>query len=296
MRRIPVLTRRLGEYSRVAGAASFLLFATLSGGCAFGHKFHYTGAPPRIDASGQGTSGPITLSVTVHDQRKRVVAGKEDPTFVGELRSLYHIPYGVHTASGQPLATDLTTVLASAFDLKGFRAIPVMTTASETPDQVVKRVASAKADRGMIVTLLEWRTDTYFTTSAFYELTARVLGPDGSVLTEQRTSGKVDEIPGSAAEAFRQQLEPLINQPAVIEALTAPAASPVPATPVAIPAASPSSPPATSAKWRVFSYATGMTDRTALAEPMLTIEACRILRNALEPHHAGRILACEAEP
>jgi hypothetical protein len=139
------------------------------------------------------------------------VAGETEPTFVGEVRSLYRIPYGAYTASGRPLATDLTTVLASAFESKGFRATPAMTTASETPDQVVKRVASAKADRGVIVTLLKWQTDTYIKTSAFYDLTVRILGPDASALTEQRVSGEVREISGSAAEAFRQQLESLIN-------------------------------------------------------------------------------------
>jgi hypothetical protein len=262
-------------------AVLWLLLALIaSTGCAIGHKFSYTDAPPRLAAS-----GTTPVAVTVHDQRKRVTSGKEDPTFVGELRSLYHIPYGVHTASGKPLAEDLTTVLASSFSTKGFQAIPVISTSSENPEELVRRMARTRADRSVVLTLLEWRTDTYFKTQLFYELALKIIDGDAKTLAEQRASGHEDEVTDSASDAFRRRVEPLLNHPTVTEMITL--NRPAAATPTV---ASPTSGPS---YWQIFSYAKGMSDRSALLGPHPTVEACRSVRNEIESQYADRLLVCE---
>jgi hypothetical protein len=134
-----------------------LIQTFLLSGCAFGNRFPYSDTVARIDAS-----GTIPVAVTAHDQRKLVTSGRENPTFVGEMRSLYHIPYGVNTASGKPLADDLTAVLATSFSAKGFEVIPVVVSHSESPAGVVKRITIMRVDRGIVLTVAEWRTDTYF--------------------------------------------------------------------------------------------------------------------------------------
>jgi hypothetical protein len=200
---------------RMFAALPILLALIALEGCAFGHKFPYANTIARIDASGTNS-----VAVTAHDQRKRVIAEGGNPTFVGELRSLAHIPYGVYTASGKPLAEDLTTVLANSFSSKGFRAVPVVVTYSERPETVVQKITAMGLDRGVVLTVVEWRTDTYFKTQLFYDLSLRILDRNGKQLAEGRVEGHDNEIAGSASEAFRQKLELLINDPKVTQALS----------------------------------------------------------------------------
>jgi GAF domain-containing protein len=113
----------------------------------------------------------------------------------------------------------------------------------------------------------KWRTDTYFKTQLFYELTLQIIGGDAKTLAEQWASGHEDEVTDSASDAFRRRVEPLLNHPTVTEMITL--NRPAAATPtVASPTLGPS-------YWQIFSYAKGMSDRSALLGPHPTVEACR---------------------
>jgi hypothetical protein len=84
------------------------------------------------------------------------------------------------------LAEDLTKVLVSAFSYKGFAAQPVFTSHTDTPEAVVRKVAGARTDRGVVVTLVDWKSDTYFKTELFYDLRLKILNADAKVLAERQ--------------------------------------------------------------------------------------------------------------
>lgn len=272
---------------RPFGFGLVLLLVGLSSGCAVGHKVAYTEVIPRLNMTGTEAIG-----LAVHDQRRHVVSQGGSPEFVGEMRSLYHIPYGVHTAIGKPLADDLASTLWRAFTQQGFMPVLVSTTSSQRPEEIIRALSRQNTPRGLLLTLYEWRTDTYFKTQLFYELGVTVVDHQGAVLAQERVAGHEEELTKHPAIAFQEQVQRLLDQRTVSEALTrSPPALTAPAAPAQGAAPAAVAPPPTS--WRVFSYAPGMTERTALAEPAPSIESCRLLRNALEAHHPGRILTCE---
>jgi len=144
---------------------------------------------------------------------------------------------------------------------KGFKAIPVIVSSSESPAAVPQKMTVLRVDRGVVLTVADWRTDTRtdnnFKTQLFYDLDLQVLDQNGTVLAQRRLTGHEDEMSGAPRDAFRHKLELLINSPDVTRALSVsespataepapprpPAAIPPPAGPPP-PAASP--PPATS--------------------------------------------------
>jgi hypothetical protein len=146
-----------------------------------------------------------------------VTSGRERPTFVGEFRSLYHIPYGVTTTSGQPLATDITAALATSFASKGFMVVSVAVAHSDSPASVVQKLTRPRIDRGVLLTIAERRTDTYFKTQLFYDLTLTVVDRNGTALADNRVTGHEHELRGAFADALRQQLELLLNQPTGVD-------------------------------------------------------------------------------
>jgi hypothetical protein len=117
------------------------------------------------------------------------------------------------------LAEDLTKVLVSAFSYKGFAAQPVFTSHTDTPEAVVRKVAGARTDRGVVVTLVDWKSDTYFKTELFYDLRLKILNADAKVLAERQVAGHDKEITGTASNAFREKVELLLNHPDTIQAL-----------------------------------------------------------------------------
>ncbi len=217
--------------SRTSAAASpvalVALLAVALGGCAFGRTIAYNeGGIPKIDASGTNS-----VAVAAHDQRPLITSGRENPTLVGERRSLHHIPYGVNTSSDRPMADDFAEVLAKALSARGFKATPVFVSHRDSWNSVVRKVKAAQADRCVVLTIDEWRTDTYFNTQLFFSLTLKVLDQDGKLLAEQQVAGHTAKLPVSPVEAFRQKIEELIK-PDVASALTLNQSAEAPPKPV----------------------------------------------------------------
>src|SRR5262245_22953340 len=208
------------------GLAVALVQLLLLAGCTSGKKLSYTDTPARIDAS-----GTARVAATAYDQRKVVTSGQESPTFIGKEWSLYHRDT-VNTASGRPLGDDVTNLLTASLAAKGFKATPVVMSQSESPEVVAQRLLILRVDRGVVLTIADWRTDTRTDnnskTQLFYDLVLKVLDPSGKVLAERRLAGHEDEIKGAARDAFSQKLQQTINAPAATQALSvseAPAAA-----------------------------------------------------------------------
>jgi hypothetical protein len=203
-----------------------LLLALLCSGCAFGHKINYHEALPSFQGGGQGA-----IRVTTYDQRPYVVSGNKVPQFVGLTRGGFGNPFGVQTQSGHPLAEDMSQVLCNALQKKGFQCLPVAVAARTSPDAVRRKLLEAPSKLALLLTLDEWKSDTFIATTLLYDATLQVLTPQGTTVTEQRITGR--EVLGknfwspisvaytAVPQAQKTKLEELMNRPEVIAALQA---------------------------------------------------------------------------
>jgi hypothetical protein len=148
---------------------------------------------------------------------------------VGLTRGGYGNPFNVRTQSDRPLAEDMTHVICNALKKKGFQCVPVIVAANNSPDEVQRKLQEATGNVAVLLTLHEWKSDTYVGTALIYNVTLHVLDGSGTVIVEARTEGR--DVLGSnffdpvgvaytaVPQAFKQKLEELLNQPAVISAL-----------------------------------------------------------------------------
>jgi hypothetical protein len=203
----------------------FVLTVLVLSGCAVGnrHAYHSVLATPAVSGSAQ-------VGIATHDQRPYVLSGNKQPQFVGLSRGGWGNPFDIRTADDAPLADGMTQALTNSLRARGFRPVVVIVTASMSPAQVQERLAQAGGDRALLLTLREWKSDTYVGTGLFYDVTLSVLDRSGRTLAEKRLSGKDDlgadawNPPGHAREAvpraFKGKLEELLNDGAVTAALT----------------------------------------------------------------------------
>ncbi len=206
----------------LCGMVLFVLF--LASGCAVGNKYSYSDVSADI-----GISGSSAISIATHDQREYVVSGDKQPQFVGLQRGGFGNPFVVTTASERPLADDMTDVLVASLAKKGFKTVPVAVLYSDKRDAVMEKAKAANADRMIILTLNEWKTDTYQNVALLYDATLSVLDREGKQLAMKSVKGR-DNLGGSSwnppayarkavPEAFKKKMEELLNAEEVAKAL-----------------------------------------------------------------------------
>jgi hypothetical protein len=191
-------------------------------GCAVGNRYAYQSvvASPQV-------SGTTAVSVATHDQREYVRSGSKDPQFVGLQRGGFGNPFDVRTADDKPLADAMTTAVVNTLAKKGFRAQPVIVTHSLAAADARQQAVRAGADRALVLTLQEWKSDTAMRVGLTYDMTMTVLDRTGAVLAEKRLQGhdnlgaaslpsRVGEI---VAAAFKTKLEQMLDDPGVAGAL-----------------------------------------------------------------------------
>ena len=198
-----------------------LVALTLTG-CAVGNRYAYQGvvASPQV-------SGTSAVTVATHDQRDYVRSGSKEPQFVGMQRGGFGNPFDVRTADDKPLADAMTTALVNTLAKKGFRAQPVIVAHSLAAADARQQALRAGADRAVVLTLQEWKSDTAMRVRLLYDMTMTVLDKTGAVLVEKRLQG--DDNLGAAslpsqvgdivAAAFKTKLEQLLDDPGVAGAL-----------------------------------------------------------------------------
>jgi hypothetical protein len=95
--------------------------------------------------------------------------------------------------------------------------------------QVRDRLTALETERALLLTLHEWKSDTYMNVGLTYDVTLAVLERAGIVLAERRLSGR-DNLGGSfwnppahardaVPRAFKAKIEELLNDAAVVAAL-----------------------------------------------------------------------------
>jgi hypothetical protein len=148
---------------------------------------------------------------------------------------MYGIPSDVTTEDNRPLADGMTQAISNSLTHKGFQPVPVFVPLFESPEGVRKMLTQSGVDRAILLTLREWKSDTYMNTALHYDVTLTVLDRTGQVIGEKRVQGG-DDLGGDATNppghainppahareavslAFKGKLEELLNDPAVANA------------------------------------------------------------------------------
>jgi hypothetical protein len=192
--------------------------------CAAGNTHRYGDLVAELPYTGSGK-----VAVATSDQRPYVLDGSKALTFVGLSRGGFGNPFNVVTDSGKPFADELSGLIVRSLAAKGFDAIAVSAGKDEDAAAILAKARTAGAPRTVVVTVREWKSDTYINTALHYDLQLQVLAETGKVLGEAVQSGK-DDLGGSAwnppshartvvPRALQHKLEALFADPAVAAAL-----------------------------------------------------------------------------
>jgi hypothetical protein len=213
-------------------ALPIVVLTALSGGCAVGQKIAYHDLTPALVAR-----APIPLTVVVQDERPEVSTLKKDPQFVGLMRGGWGNAFDVETASGKPLADDITSSISRGLALRGFNVSGASVLPMSSPAQIVATLAPTGASRVLVIQLSRWKSDTYMGTKLEVDVTARVLEvPSARELGVSRVAGARNlgssfwDPPGHAESvvpgACRETIEQLLNSPTIVAALSVTAVPP----------------------------------------------------------------------
>ena len=196
----------------IPAVALFAVIAAFAGAehanaaSAAGRTFDFRGARPILEVSTDET-----VAIAIQDRREYVVSGGKPETFVGLIRSRVGIPFDVHTTSTEPLATDLGNALVATFAFHKVRATYVRVAPEESPDQVMSNLRKAGAQKSLVITLLEWRTDTYQTTRMDFQFRAELFDATGRSLARHATSGSEALGRINAAQVAEKKLSELLR-------------------------------------------------------------------------------------
>jgi hypothetical protein len=201
-----------------------LLIAIAASGCAMGNKHGYTATRPQL-----APQGTLPVAVVVQDVRPYILTKEKTPDFVGIQRGGFGNPFDVTTESGRPLADDFSSSIADALSRKGFKATQARAPAGKTELDARSVAADTKASRVALVTIHEWKSDTYMNTALIHEVTLRILDPSGATLANSRISGRdnlggsawnaPDHAKGAVPAAYSRKMEELFGTEAVIKSL-----------------------------------------------------------------------------
>jgi hypothetical protein len=202
----------------------FISCAALLAGCVGADiKLKYNDVTPKITFETHAK-----IAVGVHDRRSYVISGEKDPTFVGLNRNGMGVPFDVKTKSGLPLAREFQNSLTSALSQAGATVIRVdLGTEISGPD-AQRLMLGAGADKALLVTIYEWRSDGYANVNLRYEILVSVVGVTAKRLAGDKSIGQVlgseYPTPGYLSEAlvppaYKEKLEEMLSDPAIVSAL-----------------------------------------------------------------------------
>jgi hypothetical protein len=171
--------------------ASLLLICWTLGGCAFGRTQDYLLSQPTLQYSSQAP-----LAVGVQDRRPYILNRDKGENFVGLQRGGYGNPFDVRTASGLPLAEDMTKVLARALARTGGRVTAIKISPTMSRAEILRLGQAHHAEKALLLSLYEWKADTAARTRGIYDIEMEVFNIQGEVLAKKRAQG-TDHLGGS---------------------------------------------------------------------------------------------------
>ncbi len=196
----------------------------LLSGCAVGNKYDYLSQTLDLPVSSGGS-----VAVAVSDQRPYVLIGEKMPMFVGLQRGGFGNPFDVETLSQRPLAEDFTATIVAALESKGITVESVMLGLSVKDSKAIQMLAATGADKALLVSLHEWKSDTMQNVAMIYDVKAQVFDAQGELIAENAAVGR-DNLGGSfmnppkhartaVPAAYRRILETLLGDPKILDAL-----------------------------------------------------------------------------
>lgn len=197
---------------------SIFLFSLL-GGCAVGVTHQYNSTALQIKA----TTGS-KLGIGVQDRRLYVVTKEKPENFVGLSRGGFGNPFTVRTASGEPLADDVSKSIQAALAKNGVNVSTISIPAGLDETAAIK-LLTASGGKAVLIELNEWKADTYMSTTLTYDVRALVIDVNGKVISSKKISGS-ENLGGSAINppehsrkavpiAFRRKIEELFSAPEI---------------------------------------------------------------------------------
>lgn len=191
-------------------------------GCAVGVTHRYDSASVNVQVKEE------KLALGVVDRRPYVVSKDKPETFVGLSRGGFGNPFDVNTMSGQPLATDMGRALEDSLAAKGTTVNLVAIPAGASRDDAIKALA-ASGTKSVLVSLAEWKSDTFQSVALVYDVHLMVLDPHGETLADKRITGRDDLGSGGlnppaysgqvVPAAFQRKMEELFSSPGIADAL-----------------------------------------------------------------------------
>ncbi|MBN1415174.1 MAG: hypothetical protein JW973_08755 [Bacteroidales bacterium] len=177
----------------------------------------------------------ITYAVAVLDKREVITLKRQEPDFVGYLRSATGIAYPIWTASGNTFADDVTFTISNAIQEPGAKVTQVSTSFSMNAEEVIEKLKATNADKLILVIIDEWRSDTRpyhlkVATEMLWNLNLKVFDSTGTLKAENKAEGRDGGIDPSATSStnkikpitdryYKEKMEMLFSGAGIVENL-----------------------------------------------------------------------------
>lgn len=178
-------------------------------------------ATPSLSSPAAGSIAVVTI-----DARPYVTDGSKPASFIGTDRGQYSNTVDVVTASGRPLADEVTDLVVRGYAARGSQAVA----ASVPPkggEAAMLAAAKGQGEKVVAVTIREWRTDAYTRVKLTWNLEAAVYGASGEALGRSQTQGAVPigvtsleaDSSGVAGQQLSRRVSQLLNERRITDAL-----------------------------------------------------------------------------
>lgn len=178
-------------------------------------------ATPAVSAPAAGSIAVVTI-----DARPYVLDGTKSEAFIGTDRGKYSNTVDVETASGHPLADEVTDLVVRAYASRGAQAVAASLPAGGD-EAAMLAAARRQGEKVVAVTIREWRTDAYTRVKVSWNLEAAVYDGAGTALGRSATRGTAPigvtnlaaDSSGIAGQELTRRISQLLNERRITDAL-----------------------------------------------------------------------------
>lgn len=156
-----------------------LLFCVYLTGCVAGQEYNYEDSSMDIPVK---PSEKRTLILSVQDLRPYVLSGDKESNFVGLQRGGFGEPWGVTTASGDPMTEDMSEAIVSGLKDAGYNVFN--TPGKNEVSYLTKTASKHDASRIVILKVFEWKSDVYVNVTLHCDLELNILDVEGKLLAK----------------------------------------------------------------------------------------------------------------
>jgi len=189
--------------------------------CAIGRTYNYSNAWPSLSYS-----SAKKVTIAVHDQRNYVIKGQKSESYAGMLRGGYGNPWNVNTENNESLSDVMANNICSGLNNAGIKASKVLTKYTDSKSSILNTMVTTSKDndRLIILTILDWYTDTYKDTTLYAHLVVEVYDGEKNNISkyefkEERNLGY--GIPyNTAPNAFKNIISTIFNKTEIKSSLT----------------------------------------------------------------------------